>query len=135
MRYFYRDPLAAAWMQKHFGMRLHDADFDEPTSAPPEEIAQWGVGPICIHPESLPIMAPVIGDLYYNSCNGSYHTVTEKGSGRRLPNGEKHWEDWDCHYDDITLEQALDWWNDGKSSDRIIQRNGLAFHWPESEGA
>lgn len=113
-RYFYTEPLAAAWMAKHFGMRLHDGAFVEPTSAPPEEIASWGDGLIYIHPNSLNLLEPQVGDLL----RGDEHTIPQ------------------IRYMDVPDSEQM---GAGvalmRRGFKIIQRNGIAFMWPESEAA
>jgi hypothetical protein len=137
MRYYYTDPLAAAFMAKHHGMRFMDcAGFD--VSACPRLLdcsERHGLAEaMYIHPDSLPMLHPRIGDLYYNSCNGSYHEVTKKGAPKLIEGScEIRWQYSGRKPEDITLQTALMWWNGGDTTDRIIQRKGIAFHHPESE--
>jgi hypothetical protein len=135
-RFFYTDPLAAAWMAKHFGM-----DFVAKWRARGRTNAVLRIAGSAdrlfeIHPDSLHLLEPQVGDVYYNSCNGSYHEVTEKGPPKLIPGScEIPWQYAGCKPDDITLETASMWWNAGNTTDSIIRRNGIAFMWPESEAA
>lgn len=56
MKYYYNDPLSAAWMVKHFKMRLHinGIEFTEEVLANPQN--DWGSSPLEIHPDSLHIL-------------------------------------------------------------------------------
>jgi hypothetical protein len=132
-RFFYTDPLAAAWQAKHFGMYfLADRRSRRMTRAV-LRIAGSTNGQFYIHPDSLRMLEPQVGDVYYNSCNGSYHEVTEKGPPKLIEGScEIHWRYSGCKPDDITLSTARGWWNAGDTHDRII-RGGIVFHWPESE--
>lgn len=120
-RYYYTDALAAAWMAKHFGMffdndcavvalSLKDAVLDE--------IATYKA---YIHPDSLYLLKPQQWDLVEHD-GISYGLVTD--------------------YDDDE-EAAIQYDTDENGVTRaglaaiddlvIIQRNGIAFMWPESE--
>src|SRR4051794_27664391 len=66
-RYFYTDPLAAAWMAKHFGMIFlageyecrHNSDLSCYDSWPePDDPDKF-----YIYPESLPLLEPQVGDV------------------------------------------------------------------------
>jgi hypothetical protein len=120
-RYYYTDPLAAAWMAKHFGMRYNY-----------ESLAAWKEGtqgtgiaetwmeadgsvktdfeytqPIYIHPDSFPLLEPRPGDvlLRYNRKTFRSHYKAVNAGIRFRP----------CQ-DDI-----------------IVRRNGIIFMWPASE--
>jgi hypothetical protein len=78
-RYFYTDPLAAAWMAKHFGMRFTDEGWLNTAEV---DYQHTGVERIpldiktYIHPDSLHLLEPQVGDkdergLIYKHC--SYH--------------------------------------------------------------
>jgi hypothetical protein len=134
-RYFYTDPLAAAWMAKHHSVEFWHTMVEILVRAKRQH-QEWAdtVGNHYIHPNSLHLLEPQIGDVYYNSCNGSYHEVTEKGPPKYVAGScEIHWRYSGCKPDDITLSTATGWWNAGDTHDRIIQRGGILFHWPESE--
>ncbi len=111
MRFFYTDPLAAAWMAKHFGMKFVSSAGEEIkwcfvercfyTDSHPQE---WDM-PFCIHPDSLRILEPSAGDLIQRI--GHTHTT-------RIMRAEE------------AITVSLD-------THKIIQRNGVAFLWPEME--
>lgn len=138
IRFFYTDPLAAAWMAKHFGMQFYTAhDGEEFYDFPDYLHWNWDQksGPaesddyLCIYPDSLHLLEPQVGDaVEVHAC--FYGTVWRLDGGQLLwnetslnnpPEEEGHYQNLDrCAAQDI---------------DRIIQRNGIAFHWPESEAA
>ncbi len=108
MRYYYSDPLAAAWMAKHFGMRFkHDLfEQEECANTLTALLKSVGMGDISMHAkhyivtESLHLLDPVLLDLIKD----------DDGIG--------------------ILEN--DKFKPPKSI-KIIQRNGIPFHWPEVE--
>lgn len=109
-RAFYRDPLAAAWMAKHFGMRLTQRDEDLLDWMPLEDAmaTDGGIyGPYYVHPNSLYLLEPRVNDFW--AARG------EDGLFR-------------CWYLTATTDFSA------MPSDFIcIQRGGIAFHWPEFE--
>jgi hypothetical protein len=121
-RFFYTDPLAAAWMAKHFGMKLvclhrnedDGVDADHVGTPYPFEHAildaeMWedAIRGTCrniyVHPDSLPLLEPQIGDLI----TGRNRKVFMFHEGATTP-----------------TENA-----------RVAERNGIPFHSPESEDA
>jgi hypothetical protein len=116
-RYFYSDPLAAAWMSKHFGMRITDANGvaesieDMCTTAwlLDESEALW-----YLHSDSVQLLDPQNGDLVqhrgmigvYDAC-GQIVIVSEAV---------------ETHCYNIRTDDY-----------RIILRDGKPFHWPQSE--
>lgn len=109
MRHFYRDPLAAAWMAKHFGMRFSgwDAEYvlsdffclDDGYEISERECSYY------IHPDSLHLLEPKDGDLL----------------------------EWDYGAGVVGYKGGC---GEGQFGDRvrsIIQRNGIPFMWPETE--
>jgi hypothetical protein len=145
-RYYYTDPLAAAWMAKHFGMKLEAEYFDDEKAEyelsddvfdfvhmdysgcdTMEDVLEvGGTRKIYIHPDSLPMLEPAKGDLIhivrgFCSCHKVVDDVA-RGSRRKGVTGVwsagEHW--------DITSKEPLHDWE-------IILRNGIAFHWPEVE--
>ncbi len=111
-RWFYNDPLAAAWMAKHFGMQLtnesptHDgrkngrpAYWRTMLRNAADDISDRPTH-FCIHPDSLHLLMPVYGDVLMQ--NGSAY-VWSKFGGQNV------------------------------QSATIIQRNGTPFMWPEVE--
>lgn len=117
-RYFYRDPLEAAYMAKHFGMEFQRgdqcvvgwSDFVE------LEYCRWDA-PFYIHPESLHLLDPQVRDLCQFKC-GNNHV-----NWARIAN--------------IALNISFSVYPTGaRRFDkflRIIQRDGQPFFWPESE--
>lgn len=138
-RYYYTDPLKAAWMAREFGMKLicyyepEDEGLEyagDEESYPFEHAAihaeMWGdvITEKCrrqyIHPDSLKILEPQVGDLILFEW-GALTYVT--------PAWVHEFKDGECRVvcgpqgpDDICLpiEEC-----------EIIQRNGKAFFWPE----
>lgn len=73
-RYFYTNPLAAAWMAKHFGMRFFCDKFEPFEYEGTDDILQ-DMGEddkACIHPDSLHLLEPMVGDLVFNGGRGYY---------------------------------------------------------------
>lgn len=126
-RYFYTDPLAVAWNAKHHGMRFKWVEGDEPKQSWREDgkdilyslmwfdEIDYSNGPKLydVHPESLHLLKPLVGDLL--ECES------------KNPGGQRsHF--W---YDVLTPLTAILTQN----VKRIIQRDGIPFMWPESEPA
>ena len=119
-RYFYTEPLAAAWMAKHFGMRFADisgvelnwdaefACFFLPGLSAKEQ--EWE-GNHYVHPDSLPLLGPQPGDL----------------ARLRWLDGSVSCREWEAA--DALPEAALD--RDVRIRPTVVQRDGKAFHWPE----
>jgi hypothetical protein len=103
-RYYYDDPLAASWMAKHFGMR-----FETWTGGVPADIGD--LGNIYIHPDSLHLLEPQDMDVMEGT--GSLDRSFWKMMGVPPEDEGK------SYYDSVPA--------------RIIQRNGLVFHWPHTE--
>lgn len=128
MRYYYTDPLAAAWMTKHFGM-----DYEQPehfdinwndAHTYCSRSGNWAIknsgGRLYIHPDSLRLLEPAGKDviLIYD------------------PETDMVWPDiWSIRFVDHPL-QCVDIRN-GQCDDfkGIIQRDGILFMWPEHEEA
>ena len=125
-RYFYTDPLAAAWMGQHFNMvtyigRLPD-DWDaygqpnwhqcvDDWKYRQEKLKQ-PAPKFYLHPESLNLLEPQVGDLL-------------RGDEQAIPTIRfMHLPD----SDQMGVAAAL-----MRRGFKIIQRKGKAFHWPESE--
>jgi hypothetical protein len=134
-RWFYTDPLAAAWMAKHFGMRFTcQGNGYDPLQGKPFGIEVLyhfldtgyasNLLPIRIHPDSLHLLQPQIGDIL--------NWQTGKG--------EPWWEDHSRYiyprqgtHDVFTAESAARMLAKPELSARIILRSGTAFMWPERE--
>ena len=145
--YFYTDPLAAAWMAKHFGMKLycrHDdaelAEYELPEDQREYPFGHaviddgctaetWGViveenlgRRAYIHRDSLLLLEPQAGDLVlFDAYLGDTRLTDCVGAGL-------------VHRNDIGLfveRPKFRWLNESECL--VIQRNGIPFHWPESE--
>lgn len=122
-RWYYTDPLAAAWMAKHFGMRFSGAFADgffeiEARKSPLCSMGEWFpkgddfeyYGLYYIHPDSLHLLEPKEGDVVEVASNPSgYFSSYSSGMFDNQPYSER---------DEFF---------------KIIQRNGLPFMWPEQE--
>jgi len=146
-RYFYTDPLAAAWMARHFGMKLvclhHNKDdgVEAEQAGTPYPFAHailsaemWedAIHATCrriyVHAESLRLLEPQVGDMISHLTSGgerASYTIVPQDSPlkEKCPHsfGPPSRADWD-------LKHASGVWEH-----KIIQRNGVAFHHPESE--
>lgn len=123
-RGYYDDPLAAAWMQKHFNMEIYTVAkwCTHGLVVTIEEALMINGGGIegCkptgdkwyIHPDSMKLLEPQVGDWCYGELFGD---------GNPFFNGPRlfPWENNDF------VEENKNF--------KIIHRNGLAFHWPKFE--
>jgi hypothetical protein len=126
-RYFYTDPLAAAWMAKRFGMRF-DVDMEDVLLAVyhfhRQQTQHLDISPelqnisvtvtgrkIFVHPGSLHLLEPKVGDLLEVLENG-FNVAKRVHDAFDLKALKSEWR---------LLE--------------IIHRAGTRFHWPESEAA
>ena len=140
-RFFYTDPLASAWMANHFGMRF---------LLEGEEFEEWGAE---IHD-----LWPDFGEdtaIKYHINPDSLHLLELQG-GDAVEFDRWYWErnrhkdikdaPYTPHYgrviqhsDYIEISSAGHGWDNtlggGKIAlpHKIIQRNGIPFHWPEKE--
>lgn len=128
-RYFYTDPLAAAWMAKHFGIAFETPDGRSltckdgklffPMPHPGIEGAIiWVISEDehYIHPDSLHLLEPKVGDLVQFI---AYDDTTQPHL-----QGYRTW--WKPYLGDWAIPRDA-------SDTRIIQRDGKAYHWPEVE--
>lgn len=114
-RFFYTDPLAAAWQAKHHGMKCRVEDNDD-AEYPwvdmrtvdcyfvMEEAAYY------IHPDSLQLLKPQVGDLVITPGSDPAFIATER---------------YQRFISRFSSEEAY----------RIVERGGVVFMWPESEDA
>lgn len=130
MTRFYTDPLAAAWMAKHFGMRFVEHGSYSGTIIYTEgrngDTAIAEHSRYTIHPASLHLLEPLVGDIL--------NWQTGKG--------EPWWEDHSRYiyppqgtHDVFTAESAARMLGKPELSAKIIRRDGRVFFWPESEAA
>jgi len=121
---YYTDPLAAAWMEKHFDMRFKsemNVEFSGYKYARlwlEDEINDDAK--LYIHPYSLHLLEPHAGDLILLTKEFSVLVIDDPKKGiiaeATFPDGSEGIAE-------------LDELKSGK----IIQRNGIPFMWPESE--
>lgn len=133
-RYFYTDPLAAAWMAKHFGMQIFAPVFAAGTgkysqSRTPLPVWCWARKieqaelakntdgeRYYIHPDSLHLLEPRVGDVVqFTACDYANQPGLQQS---------RVW--WKPYLDKWSLPQDA-------GNIRIIQRDGKPFHWPEKE--
>ena len=129
-RYFYTDPLAAAWMAKHHGVELfymeHYSDDSWPTEITYLQIISiidrcgedsYELEKLYIKPKSLAILEPQVGDFvrYIDA-------LPSQGNTAPYSDMHVHWTE-PCYGNEFDMAQKK----------QIIQRNGKAFHMPEVE--
>lgn len=126
---YYTDPLAAAWMTKHFAMRFTDQAGNEIAWRARgwgcwnwQAIAVYGLPSydgqmFIIHPDSLPLLEPQTDDLCVIDDHLGIH-------GEAWQGGIRHF-----HKDKRTGGS----WDDPNDVMRILQRNGQPFFYPELE--
>lgn len=124
-RYYYTNPLAAAWMVKHFGMKFPWDNGKGIHSL--NALCHWEHAPnrnqnrkFYIHPDSLHLLEPKISDMVSYSHPGSpecieYGIIDEIQAAH--PDGQSIFLK---DSGDIKPEWVID----------IIRRNGVGFHWP-----
>lgn len=131
MRAFYTDPLAAAWMAKHFGMKFLDSprqkyktcQFRQASAHDHYDGTVWAEiidhedVKVYIHPDRLHLLEVRDGDLRVRD-GDLFRAELQYG----MADGHPH-----------LVEVFLDEDGDYGSIPRIIQRNGIPFHWPEFE--
>ena len=127
-RYFYTDPLAAAWMAKHFGMRFTNGEH-EVCVTPLVDAEADGIR--FVHPDSLHLLELQGGDLVTNThdprnaehrpCSGKVVAFINRRTSAYVDVGERHNGKREFCEDAAAL--------------RVVQRVGKPFHWPERETA
>ena len=127
-RFFYTDPLATAWMAKHFGMRFWNEKHE--IQVLPIVDAERSYCTL-IHPDSLHLLRPQYNDLVTNihddynrkhrPCSGLVVGFLNQGKDVFVASGERH------NGKTEFCEQT--------SAVKIIQRGGSVFFLPESEAA
>ncbi|MCE9567638.1 MAG: hypothetical protein K8U57_37025 [Planctomycetes bacterium] len=122
-RYFYTDPLAAAWMAKHFGMEFITKDGLITRCVLPLVDGLKTGDCYYIHPGSLHLLEPKNGDLCRTS---GFERIGNSGSQYN----EYDFTDvaFDFGYGPIIERDGC-----GYSPTEIIQRDGKPFHWPQQE--
>ena len=125
-RYFYTDPLAAAWMAKRFGMRFAEWEgrsVRHASSSLPlrdhEAIVVWALGQekprFEVHTDSLHLLEPDLEDILYHE-NACWRVTQCEGDGLWVSRPE-------------AIRALM------KDGAKIIQRDGKPFFWPESKAA
>jgi len=121
-RFFYTDPLAAAWMMKHHKMHIVDKYGDEIEEAYRRDPQVWLDPPYYIHPDSLHLLEPQIGDLVATRRGNESTTLYQP---IELGGPKFFIEEF------ILFGKTFKW----EEIVRVVLRNGIAFMWPESEEA
>lgn len=117
-RWYYTDPLAAAWMAKHFDFYIgwYEEERWCKHSSVEDIVAHPMSAKLYIHPDSLPLLEPKCYDI-----------IEAIGMGAGCP----------PNYYYMTYENFHSWNilnpNTPHTLYKIIQRNGLPFMWPEQE--
>lgn len=135
--YFYTDPLAAAWMAKHFGMRfLHEG-----TSNECDILALIAAGvfrsqsiDLSVHPESLYLLEPRAGDKVSYSFGVGPHAgeAWDEVKGIIAPNDEGY--PYTGNGELYVLVDGCDEFPLSRLKE-LFQRDGKPFHWPERKAA
>jgi hypothetical protein len=133
MNHYYTDPLKAAWMMREHGLKFlvrnPDMKVVFPTNPEFIDIQDWtwlfwvegqdtpeiDYSPMFIHPESLPLLEPMEGDMVHH------------------PSGRIGYVQ-DVDGEDVSIDVNGGDWGCKSIYAPIIQRNGKAFFMPESEG-
>lgn len=137
MKYYYTDPLAAAWMSKHFGMMF---EWDEPLArnAPQPQPRQ-----IQTAANYIPLIWDIIEVDKMNSTPERYYAHVDSLSLFELQKGDivvmtpsslNHANI--KHLDHVSFDHGEPYPHMVKMMQlggRIIQRAGIAFMWPEVE--
>ncbi len=127
MRYYYINPLKAAWMAKEFGFKFGmgsnpfiNTGLGGFIALSVDSLANAGWGePIYLHPDSIPLLQPQVGDLYLYFCpdgfakTGFVHDIYDLNCDKGMVVNH--------HY------------HAGVIPSRIIERNGKAWFNPEVE--
>jgi hypothetical protein len=136
-RQFYTDPLAAAWMAKHFGMRftacwLGPGPQREYECMPDDwhfEVHDNRTGRYYIHPDSLSLLEPRKGDLV-SLPYGEYGIIESLEENGKVACGTIHGIAIMNRYMPLKAYSARGL---VPAHESIIQRDGKPFFWPERE--
>lgn len=128
-RYYYTDPLAAAWMAKHFGFTYVAPDGEPAMGIEGVWLcAELGLTRFYIHPDSVGLLEPREGDVIDMRPDGFCHIFLPDNDydGLDTQHGDiaEHFTSNATMKGDVPMIET-DW--------KIIQRNGIPFHWPEVE--
>lgn len=131
-KYYYTDPLAAAWMAKHFGMKIYwisngyeIQDYGWESIIPMDYDCVDGrrsEDKYYIHPDSLHLLEPETGDVY--EVDQSEVRYIDRDGVERITKKSSPYADF------MRVPSS------GRTNGvflRIIQRNGIPFHWPKCD--
>lgn len=123
-KYYYDDPLAAAWMAKHFRIQFEEGRYYEGIGV---KITTTVAGKFYIHPDSIELLEPQEGDLIIidrDYTRGFYPSLV-KGV---LKEGDDLFL-----VEDLDGEELSECYISFDSIKEIIQRNSIPFMWPKEE--
>lgn len=116
-KYFYTDPLAAAWMQKHFGMRFEFGELHNPEFAIRHRIYRDEPMTVYLHSDSLPLLEPRGRDLLFKEAE--YQALDDIRFAENPNDPDGFHKNLNARF----IERGY----------RIVLRDGKPFFWPESE--
>lgn len=139
-RYFYTDPLAAAWMAKHFGMLFQFENGRECYFDEDPHVFRLTSSRFFIHPDSMRLLEPQVGDaVEFDRWHWDRQRQEDMKDAPYKPHygsviqcGKGEWLEvvsagvgWDTTFGGHQFAMQH----------KIIQRNGIPFMWPASEAA
>lgn len=120
-RYYYTDPLAAAWMAAKFGMAFYNERRISRIRCDFEIYSMMRLvdeAPFYISERSLHLLEPQVGDM-----------ISHLGlRAWRIDAMDSH-----SYLHPAMPNESLTRFTLKAENPQIIQRNGIAFHWPEVE--
>lgn len=119
-RWYYDDALAAAWMAERHGMKFEFGDLRYPEHAIRHRAYRREPIKTYVHPDSVALLEPAMGDLVRDEG----WLINSDASSPMMPQ----------LYQRISIAEYRDVVR-ARGHYEIIQRNGLAFHWPKREDA
>jgi len=133
--YYYTDPIAAAWMTKHFGMRFCDRSGVSVST----DLSMWYMadrhyqaGSLIIAPDSLHLLEPQPKDLVYYAYGwGGLGAVMRAEVKEVIERDHERYPKGGLGESHVLLDIG-DTFSISRLK-RIIQRNGIVFMWPEKE--
>lgn len=119
MKYYYTDPLAAAWMAKHFDFVYEETfvlDIEIARGKAIDERECWFQGRATIQHQCLHLLEPQQGDLAVYGYDNQYAGYFINGKEPCISQAG------DREIDNIDVKYV-----------RVLERKGIAFMWPEVE--
>lgn len=116
MKYYYTDPLAAAWMAKHHKMRFLNRVGDEIFYRNMQDMMDLERMKFYIHQDSLHLLNLQVGDMVKSKLGKHADTIIDSQDGIPVMTTIDAAEEILLNEDEV-----------------IIQRSGIPFMWPESE--